>query len=233
MRAVRPASDRSPPPGARRSSSAWCRFPRATGCGSVLFARAWGHAQRAGQRRSGSRRVIEDLHWADSVTLDLLDYLLASPALGVGIPIVGSSSGTARPPTVTGDPGVAPADAGTTVGRHPRARHPTYVNESRRAAPVTTRSTRSLNRRRSQPDSSAGGLATRCSPSSWPPKALDGRDADVLGPRRLAQLLGQRLAGRRRGRLAHRPGPVGVADRAATPAGATGRCPDRSGGGTH
>ena len=165
--------------------------------------------------------VIEDLHWADSVTLDLLDYLLASPA-GVGIPIVGSFR--------TADPATSPATLEWLLRTRERPLvdllelEPLTRDESAEQLrllghAVTTDVVDRIHRRAAGHPLFTEQLAA---------EALDGRDADVALPRRLSQLLGQRLAGVEEDgwRVAR---ALGVADRELTPA-RSGRC-DRSGGG--
>ena len=68
----------------------------------------------------GFAAVVEDLHWADSATLDLLDFVISSPG-GPGLPIVGSYR-TEDPADPAGDEGVAAAHQGPSGRRPPRAR---------------------------------------------------------------------------------------------------------------
>ena len=107
--------------------------------------------------------VIEDLHWADAMTLDLLEHLLTS---GPGLPVVGTWR--------QDDPSVpAPTPRlvrpGTPAARRGRARAgPADPRRDGGAAGAADR--RAIPTRRRSTGSTGARRVSRCSPSSSPPR---------------------------------------------------------------
>ena len=136
----------------------------------------------------GFAAVVEDLHWADSATLDLLDFVTASPG-GPGLPMVGSYR--------TEDPATPPATKEWLL----RIKGSPVV-DLLELEPLTRAGTAeqlellghaSLQRGTDRIHARSGGhpLFTE----QLAAELMDGRDAEDGLPRRLTELLDRRLTG--------------------------------------